>query len=158
MTTNQPGPEDPTQAGAPRTKGPTRVYENDEIRVLWDATRCTHVAHCMLAQPEVFDALRRPWVDIDAADPQSIAEAVLRCPTGALRYESKGDLPQESPPPHTEVEMRPNGPLYIRGTLRVKGPKGEVVTEEYRLALCRCGASNNKPFCDNSHFVAGFRD
>src|SRR5918999_1099320 len=149
-------PEDPTQAGAPRTKGPTRVYENDEIRVLWDASRCTHVAYCMLAQPEVFDAARRPWVDIDAAEPGSIADAVLRCPTGALRYESKGDLPPEQPPAHTEIEIRRNGPLLVRGALRVKTPDGEV-SEEYRLALCRCGASNNKPFCDNSHRTAGFK-
>ncbi len=28
---------------------------------------------------------------------------------------------------------------------------GEALTEEYRLTLCRCGASNNKPFCDNTH-------
>jgi uncharacterized Fe-S cluster protein YjdI len=149
-------PQSPVEAGEPSTTGPTRVYENDEIRVFWDATRCLHVGKCLQALPEVFDSLRRPWIEIDAAAPDAVAKTVLICPTGALRYESKGGLPAESPPTETEVEVRPNGPLYVRGAVRVI-QRGEVVTEEYRVALCRCGGSRNKPFCDNSHRRLGFR-
>ena len=55
------------------------------------------------------------------------------------------------------VEVRPNGPLFVRGRVRITRPGGEVGTDEVRVALCRCGASQNKPFCDNSHRLIGFR-
>jgi uncharacterized Fe-S cluster protein YjdI len=151
------GPEDPREAGQPATKGPTRVYETEEIRVLWDATRCIHVATCLNVAPDVFDVRRRPWVDVEAASAEEVAEAVRTCPTGALRYESKGDLPDEAPEAPAVLELRTNGPLYIRGPVRLTDAKGNVILEESRLALCRCGASRNKPFCDNSHREIGFR-
>jgi CDGSH-type Zn-finger protein len=45
-----------------------------------------------------------------------------------------------------------DGPLIVRGRLRMLDPEsGGVIAEETRLALCRCGKSENQPFCDNSH-------
>jgi uncharacterized Fe-S cluster protein YjdI len=149
--------DDPEQAGVPRTKGPTRTYESDRIRVLWDAGRCIHVGRCLRALPSVFDVQARPWVDLDGAPAEEVAAAVRTCPTGALRYQGLGDLPGEAPDEPVSVEVRPNGPLYVRGRVRITRPGGEVVTDEFRVALCRCGASQNKPFCDNSHRLIGFR-
>ena len=150
-------PENPQQAGKPATTGPTRVYETDELRVIWDATRCIHVAICLNVQPDVFDVRRRPWIDPTAASAEDIAAAVRMCPTGALRYESKGDLPDEVPDDPTTIQIRPNGPLYVRGRVRVTDARGNEITDEARVALCRCGASRNKPFCDNSHRELPFR-
>jgi CDGSH-type Zn-finger protein len=46
----------------------------------------------------------------------------------------------------------PDGPLLVRGDLRLVDPDtGGVIAEETRVALCRCGKSKNQPFCDNSH-------
>ena len=149
--------DDPRQAGAPRTKGPTRAYENDRIRVLWDASRCIHVGSCLRALPSVFDVRARPWVDLDGAPAEEVAAAVRTCPTGALRYQGRGDLPDEVPDDPVSVEVRPNGPLYVRGRVRITRPGGTVVADELRVALCRCGASQNKPFCDNSHRLIAFR-
>ena len=151
-------PRDPTQAGEPRTKGPTRTYQTDRIRVLWDATRCIHTANCLNALPEVFDTRRRPWVDITAADAERIAAAVLTCPTGALRYEGVGDFPAETSPEPPVIGAVPDGPLFIRGRVQVLDRSGRLLADEHRLALCRCGASANKPFCDNSHRRIHFRD
>jgi uncharacterized Fe-S cluster protein YjdI len=148
---------DPAQAGVPRTRGPTRTYESDRIRVLWDAGRCIHVGRCLRALPSVFDVGARPWVDLAGAPAEEVAAAVRICPTGALRYQGLGGLPDEVPEEPVSVEVRPNGPLYVRGRVRITRPGGEVVTEEPRVALCRCGASQNKPFCDNSHRLIGFR-
>ena len=149
--------EDPSEAGVPGTAGPTRVYEGDGIRVVWDATRCIHVAHCLQALPAVFDTGRRPWVDVTAADAPAIAEAIETCPTGALRYEPVGGaLPPEAAEEPTWVEVRRNGPLFLRGNLRVTDSRGKVLAEETRLALCRCGSSRNRPFCDNTHRDVGF--
>ncbi len=51
--------------------------------------------------------------------------------------------------------IQPDGPLYVRGDLEIHTPDGvEHVT---RAALCRCGASHNKPYCDNSHLDIAFR-
>ena len=58
-----------------------------------------------------------------------------------------------------------DGPLYVKGDLRIGGatgePGGSAAEEarvEYRAALCRCGESANKPFCDNTHHECGFSD
>jgi CDGSH-type Zn-finger protein len=46
----------------------------------------------------------------------------------------------------------PDGPLLVRGDLRNVDPEtGGVIAEETRVALCRCGKSDNQPFCDSSH-------
>jgi uncharacterized Fe-S cluster protein YjdI len=158
MGSMTPGPpDDPREAGEPRVTGPTRTYEADEIRVFWDATRCIHVATCLNALPEVFDVRRRPWIDVSGAPAQDIADAVKMCPTGALRYEAVSNIADEEPDEPTTIELRPNGPMIVRGRLRITDARGDVLTEETRIALCRCGASQNKPFCDNSHRAIGFR-
>jgi len=149
--------DDPSGAGTPRTRDVTRVYDDGRIRVLWDATLCIHTGICLQRLPEVFDVDDRPWVDLSGAGVKEIAETIRACPTGALRYEG-GDVPPEVPDEPTTVEVRPNGPLYLRGRLQLQGPGGRSAREEYRVALCRCGASENKPFCDNSHRLIRFRD
>ena len=55
------------------------------------------------------------------------------------------------------MRIEPNGPLYLEGDLRLRLPDGELL-EETRVALCRCGDSKNKPFCDNSHVEKRFED
>ncbi|MBX7252926.1 MAG: CDGSH iron-sulfur domain-containing protein [Candidatus Promineofilum sp.] len=45
----------------------------------------------------------------------------------------------------------------MRGSLRLVGLRDELIREDTRAALCRCGASGNKPFCDGSHRRIGFR-
>ena len=47
--------------------------------------------------------------------------------------------------------------MYFAGRLRIALPGGETL-DETRAALCRCGHSKDKPFCDNSHIGAGFTD
>ncbi len=53
-----------------------------------------------------------------------------------------------------EVTIRPtkNGPLIIEGPVELFDTEGNrIMVEKPRLALCRCGASSNKPFCDGTH-------
>ena len=59
-----------------------------------------------------------------------------------------------------EVTIRPlkNGPLIVKGPVDLFDTDGNPITSEKpRLALCRCGASSNKPFCDGTHSVIGFQ-
>ncbi|HET9905669.1 MAG TPA: CDGSH iron-sulfur domain-containing protein, partial [Anaerolineales bacterium] len=57
----------------------------------------------------------------------------------------------------TTINPRLNGPLYVRGHMRIMGSGGSLIREDTRVALCRCGHSENKPFCDGSHRKVGFR-
>jgi CDGSH-type Zn-finger protein/uncharacterized Fe-S cluster protein YjdI len=134
-----------------------RSYETERIRVHWESRLCIHTGICLMELPRVFDVRRRPWVDVDAADAERVADAIEGCPTGALRYERLDGEPGEAPLSPTLIIPIPNGPLFMRGRLRVETPAGELIAEGTRLALCRCGASANKPFCDNSHIATGFR-
>ena len=51
------------------------------------------------------------------------------------------------------IEARHRGPFVVRGQVTLVNEAGEVVDlgERTRLALCRCGTSKTKPFCDGSH-------
>jgi CDGSH-type Zn-finger protein len=50
------------------------------------------------------------------------------------------------------------GPLYLRGSFVVVAEDEKELLSDTRAALCRCGASKNKPFCDNRHLAVGFDD
>lgn len=89
-------------------------------------------------------------------NPDEIAETVLTCPTGALHFRRVDGGEQETAATETTVEPLPNGPLLVRGRLKIVDAEGRVIREDTRLALCRCGASGNKPFCDGSHRRVGF--
>lgn len=128
-----------------------RTYETEAIRVHWDSSRCIHTGICLRRLPSVFDVNARPWVDLAGADADAVAEAVPRCPTGALRYERTDGGEQEQPQRPTIVLPVEDGPLLMVGDLDVRAPDGELITHETRLTLCRCGMSRNQPFCDNSH-------
>jgi uncharacterized Fe-S cluster protein YjdI/CDGSH-type Zn-finger protein len=137
-------------------RGAARVYEDERIRVLWEPSLCIHVGNCVRGLPEVFDPESRPWIRVGAAEADRIAETVATCPTGALHFERLDGGPQEEPAGGTVVEARPNGPLFLRGRIRIEDAEGNVVREDTRVALCRCGGSANKPFCDGTHRTNGF--
>ena len=134
-----------------------RTYETERIAVHWDSARCIHTRRCIEALPEVFDPQRRPWIDVTRAESDALADAVERCPTGALRHARLDGAEDERPASPATATPIDDGPLMVRGDLRVVGPDGETITEETRLTLCRCGNSRNQPFCDNSHVDGGFR-
>jgi uncharacterized Fe-S cluster protein YjdI/CDGSH-type Zn-finger protein len=137
-------------------RGPSRTYAGDAIEVLWEPRLCIHVRNCVGRLPQVFVPEARPWVVVDAADADAVAAAIETCPTGALHYRRLDGGRQEQPPKETTVEPRPNGPLFVRGQVRIVDPDGRLIREDTRVALCRCGASENKPLCDGSHRRIGF--
>jgi uncharacterized Fe-S cluster protein YjdI len=134
-----------------------RRYEGEDIDILFDPKRCIHAEACIHGLAGVFEKDRRPWVDADAADADSIVDVVLKCPTGALTYERKDGGDNESAPDEATVRVSKNGPVYVTGSITCTDHEGNPVTLGPRVALCRCGASENKPFCDNSHLDVNFR-
>lgn len=131
-------------------------YEGEAITVTFDLVRCIHSAECVKGLPEVFDPQRKPWVDPDRAPAERVAEVVRRCPTGALHY-SGVDEQVEPVPGRNTARLVADGPLVLEGRLEIETVDGEVLRDT-RIALCRCGASRHKPFCDGSHAEAGFED
>ncbi len=112
----------------------------------------------MRGLPEVFNTSRKPWVLPDAAAAEKVADIVKRCPTGALHFESAIKGLHEAAPENNVAILAKNGPIYLCGDIEIVDAGGNVVLADTRVALCRCGASRNKPFCDNSHRQAGFKD
>jgi uncharacterized Fe-S cluster protein YjdI len=136
-----------------------RTYRTDRIEVIWEPALCVHIGECFQGLPGVFDPWSRPWVRPDAADPDEIAEVVMRCPTGALHFRRlDGGAQEEDTVGEVTLAALPDGPMQVRGKVRLVDADGNLVREDTRLALCRCGASRRKPFCDGTHRLIGFRD
>ena len=56
------------------------------------------------------------------------------------------------------IVVCPDGPILVRGDFEIVTPSGEQVPRQRKtVALCRCGASAIKPFCDGTHKLIGFR-
>lgn len=127
-----------------------KEYSGQDITVGFDLGRCIHSRNCFLQLPEVFDPNQRPWVQPEQATVEDVAAVIRACPSGALTYR-RNDGRNEQPPRINRVAVLENGPLVMAGDLAVED--GEAQT---RVALCRCGLSKNKPYCDNSHVDAGF--
>ena len=134
-----------------------RFYDGEGIRVSYDPGRCIHAAECVRGLPAVFDPERRPWIDAEAAPADEVADVVLRCPTGALRYERSDGAGAEEPAVENRLTVTPDGPLYASGDLLLLDSEHRPLASESRAALCRCGASENKPFCDGRHSEIDFR-
>jgi CDGSH-type Zn-finger protein len=99
-----------------------------------------------------------------AADADEIAAAVDLCPSGALSYtrplqeERVSEQPTPAEQPVTVITVTANGPNLLAGNLEIRNEAGELVKTAKRLALCRCGGSSTKPFCDGTHKQIGFTD
>lgn len=133
-----------------------KTYRGKDIEVSFDVAVCTHIGECLRRSPQVFQLRRRPWIMPDAADADELARVIERCPSGALQYRRlDGGLEEQTPEPPRITPIR-NGPLLVRGHIEVRHEDGSVETLP-RASLCRCGLSQNKPFCDNSHLRSSFR-
>lgn len=133
-----------------------KAYEGDGITVYFEGKRCIHAGECVRGLPTVFDANHRPWINPPAGSADDIAAVVARCPSGALSFERSDGGAPEAPDPTPVVTAVKDGPLHLRGIVEIVGEDGQSLNAGPRAALCRCGHSKNKPFCDNSHIDAGF--
>jgi len=68
------------------------------------------------------------------------------------------DAADETTTAELRIRLRANGPLVLQGPVRIVRDDGSVIREAASMALCRCGASGEMPFCDGSHRVTLFRD
>jgi len=142
-------------------KNKRRDYVGKEITIHDNRKICSHAKECVNNLPSVFKLGSKPWIDSDGSKMQDIINIVRKCPSGALSYTIDGieyrDPKEQRDPILTVLK---NGPYYITGGIDLIGENiefGEGASKEH-YTLCRCGASENKPFCDGTHRAINFKD
>ncbi len=138
-----------------------KEYSTEGITVIWKPRKCIHSAVCVKTLPNVYKPDEKPWIIPDNASAKELKKQIDLCPSGALSYSlGEGFTEEFKSNKHmsNKVEVLPNGPLMVHGELEVTLADGSKETKSKPTAFCRCGASDNKPYCDGSHRAAGFKD
>ena len=129
-------------------------YEGEGLTLEDDLTLCTQAGYCG-------DRFENVWAMIlRSADPEvreRIRTMTALCPSGRIRTTLPGAEPDE-PDLTASVAAVTDGPFWVRGGVQVVAADGTPYEVRNRQTLCRCGHSDNKPFCDGTHKVVGFRD
>lgn len=137
---------------APVSKNGIDEIEGRDLTLIYEGKRCIHARFCVTWGPKVFLAnVQGPWIHPDAMNTDALVEIAHACPSGAIRYRRKDGQPDEVAPPVNLLAVREAGPYAVRAELSING---EAVP--FRATLCRCGASQNKPWCDGSHHEVKF--
>jgi CDGSH-type Zn-finger protein len=144
---------EPFAAQAGRIDGPSMVLEDAEAL-------CAGARFC--------DPHGKVWNLVERSNEPRAAKLVVHeagsCPAGRLvaRDRATGDALEPRLPQSLglvqDTAQEVSGPIWVRGGIPVIGADGTSYEVRNRVALCRCGASRNKPFCDGSHVSVGFRD
>ncbi|HEX3771793.1 MAG TPA: ferritin-like domain-containing protein [Polyangiaceae bacterium] len=149
---NASAPADVPAPAAGTKAPPIEEARAERVILRFEGKRCIHSRHCVLDAPDVFLAnVKGPWLHPEAVSPDELAEIAHSCPSGAITYERTDGGPQEQAPRVNVARIRENGPLAVHAAIDLEG-HGTM----FRATLCRCGASKNKPFCDNAHLKLPF--
>ncbi len=131
-------------------------YAGEGVTIHDDRSRCAHAGVCTDKLREVFKLGVEPWIDPNGAEADEIIRVVSLCPSGALSYSMPGSAEAVEHPEEPGITVEKDGPYHVRG-LQVVAGDGEAYDPRERQALCRCGGSRNKPFCDGTHWYMGFK-
>lgn len=146
-----------------------KEYSKDDVTIVWQPKKCIHSTNCWRGMPKAFNPKQKPWITLDNVTAEEIMEQVQKCPSGALSIKNVGtdshNIDSHNVDSHssannteyTEITILKNGPLSIKGNLTLKHKDGKEETQK-EIYLCRCGQSENKPFCDGTHKKCGFKD
>ena len=131
-------------------------------------TLVLHDAESLCAFARFCDPGGKIWGLIERTDDPEARALVIReanhCPGGRLVVDDKPsgkEIEHELPPSIGVVEdpaLDVSGPLWVRGGILIESHDGRRYEVRNRVALCRCGASDNKPFCNGSHASIRFKD
>jgi CDGSH-type Zn-finger protein len=129
------------------------TYVGKGITIHDNRKTCSHAGVCTDNLATVFRMGIEPWIDPDGAKVDEIIEIIQRCPSGALSYSVAEDNYQGNPDLDGEIAIAPMGPYAVKGNCGLGGVEFDQGAIHEHYALCRCGASKNKPFCDGSHWT-----
>jgi CDGSH-type Zn-finger protein/ferredoxin len=142
-------------------KDKRKSYVGKRITIHDNRRICSHAAECVNNLPSVFKLNARPWISPDAAETEEeIINAIKKCPSGALSYSVDGIEYRDQNERKPVITVSKGGPYLVTGGIELIGDNIEWAegSSKEHYTLCRCGASNNKPFCDGMHRVINFKD
>jgi CDGSH-type Zn-finger protein/truncated hemoglobin YjbI len=159
------------QTGFTGAKDPKRVpdrrdtYRGLQVTILDNRGICAHSGFCTDRLATAFHAGSEPFVTPSGARLDDLVSAVRSCPSGALSYaidgtEARDQVDQDRPP---AIEVSKDGPYRITGGIPLTDghgapePRNTGASLEH-YSLCRCGQSQNKPFCSGMHWYVNFAD
>lgn len=161
------------EIGFTAKKDPQRVpdrretYIGQQVTILDNRGTCQHSGFCTDRLATAFRLGREPFVMPSGGRLDEIIRAVRDCPSGALSYGFDGVEARDEVDYHGQreptIEVSKDGPYRITGAIPLTDGDGK---EEARnqgaslehYALCRCGHSQNKPFCSGMHWYVDFHD
>lgn len=130
-----------------------KIYQGAGIVMTDDESLCAGYGFC--------DRFGGVWNEIEqTADPEvrkRLEHQISLCPTGRLQFRRRIDGEPIEAHYEPTIAAVPDGPLWVLGGIPVIGPDGTEYEVRNRQALCRCGQSHNKPFCDGTHWNIKFK-
>jgi CDGSH-type Zn-finger protein len=154
-------------------KDPNRVpdqrdtYPGVQVTMFDNRGICQHSGLCSDRAPTAFRTQAEPFVAPSGARLDELVRAVRDCPSGALslafdRVEDR-DLADWHGTRERAIEVTQDGPYRVTGAIPLADADGGDVpraagSSREHYALCRCGHSQNKPFCSGMHWYVDFRD
>lgn len=154
-------------------KDPKRVpdrrdsYVGQQVTVLDNRGVCQHAGYCSDRLPEAFRVHQEPFVAPSGGRMDEIIRAVRDCPSGALSFAVDGEEARDAVDYHGTrspgIDVSRDGPYRIVGGIPLVDhdgadvPRNQGASREH-YALCRCGHSQNKPFCSGMHWYVEFKD
>ena len=160
-----------TRAGFSGAKDPKRIvdkrdrYDGQLIQILDNRGICAHSGFCTDRLASVFHVGEEPFITPSGGRLDEIVQAVRACPSGALSYaidglEARAQVDQTRLP---TIEVSKDGPYRITGGIRLVDENGDAIlhaegSSTEHFSLCRCGQSQNKPFCSGMHWYVRFKD
>jgi len=154
-------------------KDPNRVpdqrdtYPGQQVTIFDNRGICQHSGLCTDRLPTAFRTDKEPFVAPSGARMDELVRAVRDCPSGALSLAFDGEKARSLADWHGQreraIEITQDGPYRVTGGVPLIDAAGEDVpraagSSREHYALCRCGHSQNKPFCSGMHWYIGFRD
>ncbi|MBA3807621.1 MAG: CDGSH iron-sulfur domain-containing protein [Solirubrobacterales bacterium] len=153
------------------SKDPDRVpdrldsYEGQHLIVTDNRGTCAHSGFCTDRAPTAFRSDAEPFVAPAGARADEIIRAARDCPSGALGYKLHEQDPDDAADQTREpaIEVSLDGPYRITGAIGLIDDEGNTPARNAgasleHFSLCRCGKSQNKPFCSGMHWYADFHD
>jgi CDGSH-type Zn-finger protein/truncated hemoglobin YjbI len=161
------------ETGFTDAKDPKRVadrretYVGQQVTILDNRGICQHSGFCSDRLKSVFRVGQEPFVAPSGGRMDEIIRAVRDCPSGALSYalddvEARADVDYHDTR-EPAIEVSKDGPYRITGAIRLIDATGNdevraAGASREHYALCRCGHSQNKPFCSGMHWYVDFKD
>ena len=134
-----------------------KAMDGGGVVVRDDRSLCVHAGFCTNALTNVWKVARGAGATDTVARTAMVA-AIEHCPSGALTFRLTEDGDDVEPALAVQVAVVDDGPLLVTGRIPVTRADGTTDEVRNRVALCRCGESANKPYCDGTHASVGFSD